>query len=264
MPSAIDAYAHCETLTREQWAWEFLRRNPEYQADYRQFIDIWQTLEAEYGTPPHRDFLRWKQDPRAYGPLPGDTERAIESATGEFCLGENERVFIECWMGAKWGFYKFPLDPQRDMPPGLHPPPPTGERPVWHKGADAGPNPIDEISFRPPPAPAPRKPDDPYRLDIAFDLSLPLPPQLEAAKFRLVGRAAELRRAGHTAPLSVASQRTAWTRLLRVLDAHAAGANIADLCASGWCEDEARCARLLSEAQAMTQTGYLAILRLAD
>ncbi len=264
MPNPIDAYAHCETLTREQWAWEFLRRNPDYQADYRQFIEIWQALEAEYGAPPHRDFLRWKQDSRAYGPLPGDTERAIDSATGELCIGENERVFIECWMGAKWGFHKFPLDPQRDTPPGLHPPPQVGEQPDGHKGANAVPNPIDEISFRPPPAPAPRKPDDPYRLDIAFDLSLPLPPQLEAAKFHLVSRAAGLRRLGLSAPLSVTNQHATWTRLLRILDAHAAGANVADLCESGLCEGKTHFARLLSEAQAMTQTGYLAILRLAD
>src|SRR4030042_1168512 len=38
----------------------------------------------------------------------------------------------------------------------------------------------------PPPPPEHRPMDDAYRLDIAFDLSLPLPPQLEAARFRLV------------------------------------------------------------------------------
>ncbi len=108
-----------------------------------------------------------------------------------------------------------------------------------------------------------RPSDSAYRLDIAFDLSLPLPPQLEAAKFRLVSRAAELRRAGHVVPLSVASQHAAWTRLLRVLDARAAGASVADLCESGLCEDEAHCARLLAEARTLTQAGYLDILRVA-
>jgi len=64
-----DAYALCATLTRDQWAWEFLRRNPEYQSDYRTFITLWRALEADYGAPPHRNFSQWKLDPRAYGPI---------------------------------------------------------------------------------------------------------------------------------------------------------------------------------------------------
>jgi len=189
-----DPYAYCSSLTRDQWAWEFLRRNPEYRADYRRFIRLWHTLEAEYGAPPQRDFARWKRDPRAYGPLPGEKE--LDSPSGELCLGEDDRVLIECWMGAKWGFYKFPLDPER-------PDPPTSA----------------ELAWRPPPATAPRAVNDPYRVDIAFDLSLPLPPQLESAKIRLVSRAAELRRAGLPAPMHVSSQHVRWTHMLRLLDA---------------------------------------------
>jgi len=220
-----DAYAYCEVLTRDQWAWEFLRRNPDYRSDYRRFIALWRALEADYGAPPQRDFQRWKQDPRAYGPLPGDAKLAAPS--GELCVVDDDRVLLECWMGAKWGYYKFPLDPERATPPGP-----------------------DELSWRPPPAPAPRQLDDAYRLDIAFDLSLPLPAQLEAAKFRLVGRAAELRRQGLPAPMTVDNQRTRWTRMLQLLDATAAGEPLAQ-------SDTA----LLRDAQAMTQGGYLDILR---
>jgi hypothetical protein len=104
-----DAYAYCAVLTRDQWAWEFLRRNPDYRADYRRFITLWHALEADYGAPPNRDFPRWKQDPRAYGPLPGGADLAAPS--GELCTIDDERVLLECWMGAKWGYYKFPLDP---------------------------------------------------------------------------------------------------------------------------------------------------------
>lgn len=67
MSDQQDAYSHCTGLTRDQWAWEFLRRNPDYQADFRRFIALWQALEADYGAPPNRDFQRWKRDPRAYG-----------------------------------------------------------------------------------------------------------------------------------------------------------------------------------------------------
>lgn len=217
--------AHCASLTRDQWAWEFLRRNPDYQADYRQFISLWQALEADYGAPPNRDFARWKLDPRAYGPLPGDG--ALGHSSGELCLGENDQILIECWMGAKWGFYKFPLDPARTTPPEP-----------------------DELAWRPPSL-SDAPPDTAYRLDISFDLSLPLLPQLEAAKFRLVSRAAELRRKGLAAPMTVANQRERWTHMLRLLDAEAAGVSVDE-------EDAA----LLCEAQVMVQGDYLGILRL--
>ena len=228
MTDPQEAYAHCATLTRDQWAWEFLRRNPDYRADYRQFIALWQALEADYGAPPQRDFQRWKQDPRAYGPLPD--QGTLDSHSGELCVGEDDRVLLECWMGAKWGFYKFPPDPDRTTPPDP-----------------------DELAWRPPAAPGPRATDDAYRLDIPFDLSLPLPPQLEAAKFRLVSRAAELRRSGLAAPMTVANQCARWTQMLRLLDAEAAGEALEE-------ED----AELLREAQAMMHGGYLAILRLVD
>ena len=218
-----DAYAYCSALTRDQWAWEFLRRNPDYQRDYCAFIALWRALEADYGAPPQRDFQRWKQDPRAYGPLPGDAELAAPE--GELCKIDDERVLLECWMGAKWGFYKFPLDPERVAP-----------------GSD-------ELSWRPPPqAEAPV--EAPYRVDIAFDLSMPLPPQLEAAKFRLVSRAAELRRQGLAAPKSVANHRERWTTMLRLLDGD-----------ERLNEDNTA---LLREARAMADHGYLDILRLAD
>lgn len=218
-----DPYAYCDTLTRDQWAWEFLRRNPDYRRDYLAFITLWHALETDYGAPPNRDFSRWKRDPRAYGPLPGNAELATPS--GELCTVDDERVLLECWMGAKWGFYKFPLDPARVAP---------------------APN---ELSWRPPPQP--HTPiDAPYRLDLTFDLSLPLPPQLEAAKFRLVSHAAELRRQGLAAPKTVANQRTRWTTMLRLLDCNATPGTDS--------------IKLLDEARALVQCGYRDILRLAD
>jgi len=212
-----------DALTRDQWAWEFLRRNPDYRRDYQAFIAIWRALEADYGAPPQRDFSRWKQDSRAYGPLPGDAELA--ASEGELCTVDDERVLLECWMGAKWGFYKFPLDPARIAP---------------------GPG---ELSWRPPPE-SDSEAEAPWRLDLTFDLSLPLPPQLEAAKFRLVSRAAELRRQGFAAPKTVANQRECWTRMLRLLD--------------GDETSSAENAALLNEARRMAEHGYLDILHLAD
>ncbi|KVW94719.1 transcriptional regulator domain-containing protein [Thiobacillus denitrificans] len=218
-----DAHARCAALTRDQWAWEFLRRNPDYQTDYRRFIALWRALEADYGMPPNRDFQRWKRDPRAYGPLPGEAPLAAPS--GDLCVGDDDRVLLECWMGAKWGFYKFPLDPARTAPPGS-----------------------DELAWRPPQPAA--LVDEAFRLDIRFDLSLPLPPQLEAAKFHLVSRAAELRRSGLAAPMTVANQRERWTMMLQLLDTGKA------------CSEEETA--LLHEARAMTRCGYREILRLVE
>ena len=218
-----DAYSYCASLTRDQWAWEFLRRNPDYRRDYQAFIAIWRALEADYGAPPNRDFSRWKRDPRAYGPLPGDAGLAAPGS--ELCTVDDDRVLLECWMGAKWGFHKFPLDPGRSAPA------------------------PDELSWRLPPQ-ADTPIDAPYRVDIAFDLSLPLPPQLEAAKFRLVSRAAELRRQGHAAPRTVANQRARWIAMLRLLD----GAAVHDANTEG----------LLLEARALVASGYREILRLAE
>jgi hypothetical protein len=218
-----DPYAYCSGLTRDQWAWEFLRRNADYRRDYEAFIAIWRALETDYGAPPNRDFSRWKLDPRAYGPLPGDAELAAPE--GELCKVDDKRVLLECWMGAKWGFYKFPLDPARIAP---------------------GP---DELSWRPPPQ-SQGPVEAAYRLDLTFDLSLPLPPQLEAAKFQLVGRAAELRRQGLAAPRTVANQRERWITMLRLLDGDAA--------------PDARTAILLDEARSLVAGSYREILRLAD
>ena len=61
-----EAYAWCSELTAPEWAWQFLRRNPEYRADYAWFISVWRDLEGLYGAPPERDFFRWRQDPRAW------------------------------------------------------------------------------------------------------------------------------------------------------------------------------------------------------
>lgn len=175
-----------------QWAWEFLRRNPDYQADYRDFIATWQALEAEYGAPPNRDFFNWKNDPRASRPA-WDPEQM----TGAACTTDDEdRQLIECWMGTKWGFYQFPQNPAL---------------PAWELESP--------VNWRPAPG---------FRFDrpvesgtdaqLVLDLTLPLPAQLEAAKQWLIGRQAALKKQGLAAPRTLQNQRDHWARLLNALD----------------------------------------------
>ena len=103
-------YSYTAALSAERWAWEFLRRNPEYRHDWQAFITRWCSLEADYGKAPNRDFSRWKNDPRAYV-SEQDTDLICPDELGAACIIEDNKILIECWMGAKWGFYKFPLDP---------------------------------------------------------------------------------------------------------------------------------------------------------
>ncbi|MHB8455301.1 MAG: transcriptional regulator domain-containing protein [Acidiferrobacterales bacterium] len=164
------AYSFTWQLSRERWAWEFLRRNPQYIADWEWFCATWQALEAAYGSPPDRDFLRWKRDPRAYRMEFDSSEDHPDTGDDR----DTELLLIECWMGAKWGFHKFPLDPAVDAPV-------IGEQLAWR------------------PVPQPARVLDPSameylrsdpevesgKLGLGFDLSLPLNSLLKNTRFLL-------------------------------------------------------------------------------
>ena len=183
-------YAALQSADARQWAWEFLRRNPAYRRDWEAFIARWRALEADYGAPPQRDFLRWKADPRAW-------VRAAEAEGGE-CRVDEDKVLIECALGAKYGFYKFPPDPVEDRP---------------------------DIEWRPLPETPPFEDcaEVEAAMPLCFDLALPLRPQLEAAGRRLAARQARLRREGMRMK-RLRVWRDEWLRWLRLLDAEAAGA----------------------------------------
>lgn len=194
-------YDFTRQLNREQWAWEFLRRNPQYQSDYRAFIANWRALEADYGKAPNRDFARWKEDPRAYVTVAAD-------AGGTDCRIREDRVLIECALGAQWGFYKFPLDPATDKAV-------PGDNLLWR-----------DIEWQAQPLNA----DDvmglgqlPEQLALGFDLAMPLKPQLEAAKRYLLATQQWYRRDQGHVMKSVAACRDRWTLCLRLLDAEASG-----------------------------------------
>ncbi|HEY9199889.1 MAG TPA: DUF6499 domain-containing protein, partial [Gammaproteobacteria bacterium] len=193
-------YAYTQSLSAAQWAWEFLRRNPDYQRDYRQFIAVWRALEDAYGAPPDRDFPAWKADPRAYV--------GADDAAGEGCRVDQDKVLIECALGAKWGFHKFPKDPAIAAPD-------LDEAPAWRTESVElpliGRQDTDYLGA------------DAARVALGFDLSLPLGEQIERAKLKLGALKAARRRAGTLIPRSIATLRARWTVYLRLLDAQAAG-----------------------------------------
>lgn len=232
-------YAYTEVLETGQWAWEFLRRNKGYQQDWQWFYDRWQALESRYGKPPERDFQRWKNDSLAY--------RKLEDADGD-CLVELDSVLIECWMGEKWGFYKFPLDPATEQPR-------IGEQLSWRE--------LEESAHVVKGAGSLYLEGHAGRIALGFDLELPLRSQFETAKRFLQMHQARLRREGVLTLQSVSSHSEKWTLMLRLLDGLRAGEDLGDIyTVIGQGSAEGTAANLLAETEALVNGGYREILRL--
>ena len=229
-------YAFTRSLTADQWAWEFLRRNPSYREAWDGFIFTWRALEARYGRPGARDVQAWKRDPRASVPA--------EQCRGSDCRMEGDRVLIECALGAQWGFYKFPPDPADDDPVG-------GGRLVWRDP------PLETLWLEA----GQDWPQGKAMAAISFDLGLPLAPQLEQAKRRL--QIEQRRRIGEgvIAPPRIEDHAHRLCRLLRLLDGEAAGADELQM-AKVMEIDATACRAQLGEARGLRDGGYRRLLLL--
>lgn len=225
-----DDYAFAADLSREQWAWEFLRRNPGYRREWAAFRDTWQALEAAYGRPPERDFQAWQRDPRAYVTVGRD------EGAGD-CRVDEDRVLIECALGARWGFYKFPLDPDCDAPV-------IGEQLSWRE--------VPQGVRRLTPEDSAYLGGAPARVGLGFDLDLPLREQLERAKRYLLATQRGRVRDGTVRMRTVAALWPDWLRYLRCLDGLAAAA------------PEEELARVLERAPQALAADCRAALRLRD
>jgi hypothetical protein len=221
-------YRFADVLNGAQWGWEFLRRNPAYQHEWRRFDEVWQALEAAYGRPPQRDFCAWKNDPRAW-------VHAAECPEGD-CRVDQDKVLIECAFGARWGFYKFPPDPADDDPVG-------DGRLVWRELEESIP-----LLMQ---GDAEWLGEDPARVALGFDLGLPLRHQLERAKRTLQVLQRQRQRSGEVQALSLRTQRAALTTMLRLLDGEAAGAGEEDM--QAFCSDWRD---LLAQAHRLRDDGY--------
>ena len=234
------AYAFTDTLLPEQWAWEFLRRNPDYQSEWQRFWVTWQALEADYGRAPHRDFTRWQRDPRAYVVVE-------DSRPGDSCRVSADKVLIECWMGARWGFYKFPLDPAIDTPV-------IGEQLAWR--------PVEREARRVGPHDGAYLGGEEGKLALGFDLRLPLREQVELAKRYLQAEQRRQRQEEGLKAATAANLKGRWTLCLRVLDGEAEGHSLDELARTlfgdiddaGERREAARAC--LAEAQALRDGGY--------
>jgi hypothetical protein len=245
-----EEYRFTEILSREQWAWEFLRRNPDYRLEWRKFSDTWQALEADYGKAPNRDFQRWKLDSRAYV-LEGADEGCTDS---ESCKVDGNKILIECHLGARWGFYKFPLDPATDMPM-------IGKDLLWRD--------VEREVMQVEQGDEAWLGGEQSKIALGFDLALPLKEQLEVAKRYLIAMQHWLRREEGISMQTIASLQERLTLCLRLLDAHQDGVNkelIAGELFPGMSGDEARKETTLleEEATALMMGGYRHLLLIPD
>lgn len=226
-------YTFTETLSPEEWAWQFLRRNPDYQTDWQWFHATWSVLEDEYGRPPARDFHRWQKDPRAF-------RKAVTSDQED-----GESLLIECWMGQKWGFYKFPIDPAVERPQ-------LGTELLWRdiavspKVIEAGD--ADWLGA------------NMAKVAYGFELSQPLAPQFEQAQrfLRLLQR--QRCKQGSLSMETLQTRQHEWRRYLRYLDAEAAQAAPEQIIEVLQLEE---LAVLRQQAYEMIHTGYRRILHLS-
>ncbi|MDQ7015314.1 MAG: DUF6499 domain-containing protein [Gammaproteobacteria bacterium] len=242
--SDATAYEYIQGHDRSLWAWQFLRRNPEYRRDWVQFYTTWQSLEEVYGKAPKRDFSRWKNDPRAYAHQ-GVCE-GLEEEAGFGCAGDGGKLLIECWLGAKWGFYKFPLNPEVDAPK-------VGEELLWR-----------EVELQAVPLSVQRCTsylDGDCKLAFGFDLSLSLKEQLELVKRELQQQKRQQREAVRRQ--TVLGLTPIWLTMLRLLDALEAGAP--DLQISAVLQlDRFSLRSLQLQAEALRDGGYRQVLLLAE
>jgi len=240
----LSAYHYTAGHDRSLWAWQFLRRNREYQQDWAQFWATWQALEADYGSAPNRDFSRWKNDSRAYA-SEGICDGLQEEA-GFGCAGEEGKLLIECWLGAKWGFYKFPLNPGYESPK-------VGAELLWREVE------LQAVSLSAESCESYL--DSDCKMAFGFDLSLSLKEQLELVKMALQQQKRQQREALRRQ--TVQGLAPHWLLMLRLLDGLDAGSGEAEL--SRVLElDLSLLRHLQQQAEALRAGGYRQLLLLAE
>jgi hypothetical protein len=160
------------------------------------------------------------------------------------CRVDGDKVLIECALGARWGFYKFPPDPADDDPFG-------GGRLVWREV-------VQEVAVL---VAAQTVPASAQQATLVFDLGLPLTPQLEQAKRRLQIERRRRSAAEGLLPPRIVDHAPRLTRRLRLLDGLQAGEPTSGL-ASGLPLSPDRVEIVKAEALALRDGGYRHLLLL--
>lgn len=207
-------YPCADTASAEQWAWEFLRRNPQYQQDWAGYVQRCRAVvpgfaqgeeltQADFRSLLEHDSLQVYDPPRLDGETEGEWIRRVGKGVSSSLGGT---------MADKWGISSFydpasgysPLLSFADRPAAQWLPKHVLERGGYHL------NPCSQV--------------------LVFDLELPLDGQLEQAKKLLLAMQQSLEKEERIKPLSAARQRAdLYSAYLRVLDAEADGVDVADI-----------------------------------
>lgn len=209
-----DGYPRADAASVEQWAWEFLRRNPQYQQDWTDYVHRCQAVVPGFarGTELTKDDFRSlleHESLQVYDPprLDGETEEEWIRRVGKGISSSLGGV-----MADKWGLSSFynptseysPLLSFADRPAARWLPKHVLERGAFHLEAS------DQV--------------------MVFDLELPLDGQLEQAKTFLLAMQKRLQKDEKIGQFSAARQRPdLYPAYLRVLDADAENVEAADI-----------------------------------
>lgn len=255
-------------MPAEQWAWEFLRRNPRYHEDWHHYVE---TCASVYGFSPDEanegvNFLllttaQWDSDPRLEVFVPAKDANESEEAWRQRNGQDACRISLDRWLGNKWGLTSI-VDPSTD-PGYVHfAPQPRFEYKVTKNGTrqDWGCHgmqapPVDHLACA---------------ATVLFDLSIPIDPQIEYVRKELEFIRERLRRRGELEDVkSIRLRADKYRTYLRILDAYNSGIEereIGETLMPEWAGDPSEYPReklvglQLEEAQRLVEGGYKAFL----
>ena len=125
-----------------------------------------------------------------------------DNCDSDSCKVDGEKILIECYLGARWGFYKFPLNPAKDMPV-------IGKDLLWRdvviEAHQLGTENMDYLE------------GDKGKEALGFDLTMPLKEQLESAKKYLIAMQRWMGKEKGLIRKTVSSECEELTRCLRFL-----------------------------------------------
>ena len=176
-------YAYTEQLDANGWAFEFLRRDPDYRMDFEKVYSTKEQLKAQHG--PYKDNeSAWRQDKRAWIYEPpikkGETRKHWMLRSSAVGLEPKRNWFLD-WYRAKWGLVtrfpdpSYPADPTPEFNALDEFPlfPKYAEVGEFFEGDEADGNQMSRTAV------------------VVFDLWRPLKEQIKAATVQLIARAKE-------------------------------------------------------------------------
>jgi hypothetical protein len=186
---------------------------------------------------------QWKKDKRAWR-----SEAELHGCDKTGCEKRGDDLLIECWMGSKWGFYKFPLDPDLDAMA-------AKDKLTWRQ-VETSVQLVDKEDAA----------DIENDLNVAllFDLTLPLKTQLDEAKRFLVASQRTLKKSGRLDIYNIKGSHERWLKGLQLLDARTAGISDNEIAQSLFNGDEFALVELAMEAEGYVAGGYLQILLMPE